>query len=103
MNSSSEHLYYNAYILRLWQERAASPAHPAVWRFSLEDTHTRQRHGFGDLARLMEFLQTQMEAGETRREGNEETRKKGNKETRASGQGSFSLHLLPSEKPTGQK
>jgi hypothetical protein len=67
MNSSSEHLYYHAYILRLWQERSASPAHPAVWRFSLEDTHTRQRRGFGDLAKLVGFLQAQMEAEETRR------------------------------------
>ena len=74
MNSSFEHLCYNAYILRLWQERAASPAHPAVWRFSLEDTHTRQRRGFGDLAGLVEFLQVQMEAGETKEKGDKETR-----------------------------
>lgn len=67
MNSSSKHLCYNAYILRLWQERAASSARPAVWRFSLEDTHTRQRRGFGDLDGLVAFLQAQMEAGETRR------------------------------------
>jgi hypothetical protein len=65
MNLSSEHLYYNAYILRLWQERSASPAHPAVWRFSLEDTHTRQRCGFGNLEGLIEFLQAQVKAGET--------------------------------------
>jgi hypothetical protein len=95
MNLSSEHLYYNAYILRLWQERSASPARPAVWRFSLEDTHTRQRRGFGDLAGLVEFLQAQMEA--------EETKKEGDKGTRTSGQGDFSLHLLASEKPTDQK
>jgi hypothetical protein len=78
MNLSSEHLYYNAYILRLWQERSASPARPAVWRFSLENTHTRQRRGFGDLEGLTAFLQKQMEDGETRKaEDKRETKRQG--------------------------
>ena len=64
MNSSSEHLCYRAYILRLWQERPVSPAHPAVWRFSVEDPRTGQRRGFGSLEGLVAYLRTQMEAGE---------------------------------------
>lgn len=61
MNPSHEHLIYRAYILRLWQERPASPECPAVWRFSLEDTHAQRRLGFGDLAALTAFLEAQME------------------------------------------
>ena len=55
-------LIYRAYILRLWQERPASPERRAVWRFSLEDTRARQRRGFGDLAELTAFLEAQIEA-----------------------------------------
>jgi hypothetical protein len=35
-----------------------------VWRFSLEDVHTRERHGFADLDALLAFLKTQMTNGE---------------------------------------
>jgi hypothetical protein len=52
---------YHAYLLRLWQERPASFERPAVWRFSLEDTRTRQRRGFGSLEALMSFLRAQVE------------------------------------------
>jgi hypothetical protein len=70
MTLSREHLTYCAYILRLWQERPASPECPAVWRFSLEDIHARRRVGFGDLAALTAFLEAQMEVEE--RVGNRE-------------------------------
>jgi len=30
------------------------------WRFSLQDAHTGQRHGFGSLSELMKFLEEQM-------------------------------------------
>ena len=49
---------YYAYLLRLWRERPAAPGRPAVWRFSIEDTRTRQRQGFGSLRALIAFLQT---------------------------------------------
>jgi len=51
---------YQVYLLRLWRERPASPERPAVWRFSLEDTRTRQRHGFGDLEALVAFLRAEL-------------------------------------------
>jgi len=60
----SKEVTYLAYVLRVWRERAESPGHPAVWRFSLEDINTRQRHGFGNLEALMAFLQQQVGAGD---------------------------------------
>jgi hypothetical protein len=74
MNSSSEHLCYRAYILRLWQERPVSSDRSAVWRFSVEDPRTGQRRGFGSLEELMAFLRTQMEAEEQGGRGKEVTR-----------------------------
>jgi hypothetical protein len=56
---------YRVYLLRLWRERPASPQHPAVWRYSVEDTCTRQRHGFGRLEELTAFLRTQAENEES--------------------------------------
>jgi hypothetical protein len=52
---------YQVYLLRLWQERPASCESPAVWRYSVEDTRTHQRHGFGNLEDLMEFFRTREE------------------------------------------
>lgn len=45
---------YRAYLLRLW---AVDSAGQPVWRASLQDTHTGERHGFADLAQLTSFLQ----------------------------------------------
>ncbi len=70
----SQHLCYRAYILRLWQERPASPEHSAVWRFSVEDPRTRQRQGFGSLEKLTAYLRARMEAGEQGSRGEEVTR-----------------------------
>ena len=57
--------HYQAYILRLWQERPATSDQSSVWRFSLEDTRTRQRRGFADLDKVLSYLQTQVvESGE---------------------------------------
>ena len=48
---------YRSYILRAWQERPASADRPALWRYSLEDTRTRQRRGFANLDDLTAHLQ----------------------------------------------
>jgi hypothetical protein len=53
-------LRYQAYVLRLWQEQAATPERVAVWRFMLEDPKTRQRRGFENLECLLAFLSAQM-------------------------------------------
>jgi hypothetical protein len=51
---------YEAYLLRFWQEQRQNTRLPAIWRFSLEDPHTGQRHGFATLEALFNFLQTQL-------------------------------------------
>jgi hypothetical protein len=42
---------YQAYLLRLWQERPQTP-----WRASLQDAATGKRRGFADLQSLFDFL-----------------------------------------------
>ena len=53
-------LHYQAYLLRLWQERPAAPGRPAVWRCSLEDPGRSERYGFGSLEAAVDFLRAQM-------------------------------------------
>ena len=55
-----EQHHYLSYLLRLWQERAASPA---VWRASLENSRTGERIGFADTTQLFAFLQEQVADG----------------------------------------
>jgi hypothetical protein len=50
---------YRTYILRFWEERDPNLKKPTVWRFSLEDPKTKQRHGFQDIASLVQFLERQ--------------------------------------------
>jgi len=60
---------YHVFIMRLWQERDATPSRPAVWRFSLEDARTRQREGFGSLQELVDFVQSQIDVDLDHEEG----------------------------------
>lgn len=48
------------YLLSMWQERSASPDHPAVWRYGLENVRTGQKHGFGNLDELVIFFKQRM-------------------------------------------
>jgi len=50
-------LRYHSFILTLWTEGGGLPNAPPVWRISLQDPHTAQRHGFTDVAELARFLQ----------------------------------------------
>ncbi len=45
-----------SYLLRLWP---ASSAGTCVWRASLANVQTGERHGFADLASLLAFLEAQ--------------------------------------------
>ena len=45
---------YRVYLLRLWQAEAGGRL---VWRATLEDARTGERHGFADLAQLCAFLE----------------------------------------------
>ncbi|MEP6775038.1 MAG: hypothetical protein ABJA50_05525 [Chloroflexota bacterium] len=55
-----EQHHYLSYLLRLWQERATSPA---VWRASLENSRTGELVGFADTMQLFAFLQEQVADG----------------------------------------
>jgi hypothetical protein len=52
---------YRSYLLRLWQIDAQGES---GWRASLEDPHTGEQLGFGNLERLFAFLIDQT-SGET--------------------------------------
>jgi hypothetical protein len=55
---------YLSYLVRLWQVRADGAW---IWRASLEDPRTGERHGFADLERLFAFLRQQTD-GDTQSE-----------------------------------
>ncbi len=57
MKSGTLQLNYQAYLLRCWQERSGLPGSAPIWRFSLEDTQTGERHGFGSLKALTAYLE----------------------------------------------
>ncbi len=52
---------YCSYLLRCWQEPSLVHLRPAAWRFSLENPHTGQRHGFATFDALMAFLRNILE------------------------------------------
>lgn len=51
-----EALRYRSYLLRFWEERSAATG-SAIWRFSLDNPRTGERHGFATLAALIAFLE----------------------------------------------
>ncbi len=53
-----EHLYL-AYLLRLWQ---ANSSEQRIWRASLENPHTGERHAFATLDALFAFLGAETKA-----------------------------------------
>jgi hypothetical protein len=55
MVKPTEH-HYASFLLRLWQ---TSDGDDQVWRASLENPGTRERHGFASLQELYEFIETQ--------------------------------------------
>ncbi len=52
---------YQSYLLRLWQ--VSEGGRPAL-RISLENTQTRERHGFTDLESMLAFLRESIEISE---------------------------------------
>jgi hypothetical protein len=51
---------YQVYVLRLWREQMDADDQPAVWRFSLDDTATGKRYGFGNIEALVAYLSAQI-------------------------------------------
>jgi hypothetical protein len=58
MTKSEPQQHYLAYMLRLWR---AGTSNGPVWRASLENPHTGERHTFADLEALIAHLRTQTE------------------------------------------
>ena len=55
---SSHHL---SFLVRCWQEHSVHAGHKmVVWRFSLQNLHTNQRHGFATLEALLLSLQSEL-------------------------------------------
>lgn len=53
---------YQSYIVRCWQERSAHAGREImVWRFSLQNPRTNQRHGFDTLEALLVSLQAELD------------------------------------------
>ena len=51
-----ERRQYRSYLLRLWQAQSGDSS---IWRASLEDVRSGERHGFADLEQLFAFLKQQ--------------------------------------------
>ena len=53
---------YQSYVLRCWQERSIHAGREImVWRFSLQNPRTSQRHGFDSLEALLVSLQAELD------------------------------------------
>ena len=50
---------YQSYILRLWEEPRPQVGEN-IWRFSLEDSRTKQRHGFSTFEALVAALKVEL-------------------------------------------
>ena len=64
---------YHAYLLRCWQEGAATPRAPPPWRFYVEEI-LPERHpkkGFSNLGALFAFLRAELAGSETEVSGDE--------------------------------
>ena len=57
----SKPLCYRSYIVRCWQEHSVHAGTKIlVWRFSLQDPRTNQRHGFATLEALLVSMQSDL-------------------------------------------
>ena len=55
-NNGNRAIRYHSFILSVWVETGPFPGSPPVWRMSLENPRTSERHGFKDLADMVVFL-----------------------------------------------
>ena len=66
MDTRSDPPRYRGYLLRFWEERSSQHDGPVVWRFSLEDPHTGERHPFANPGALIGFLRDRMQCDEAK-------------------------------------
>jgi hypothetical protein len=60
---------YRSYVLTFWEEQSDAPGAQVVWRFSLKDPRTNQRHGFASLEEMMAFLRLELAGGRANESG----------------------------------
>ena len=51
---------YASFLLTFWEERGFNSNISPVWRFRLEEPHTRQQFGFASLEELIAFLKSEL-------------------------------------------
>ena len=51
---------YGAYLLRCWQVRSDRPGRPATWRFTLQETGTKDGRSFRDLEAVPAHLEQEL-------------------------------------------
>ena len=51
---------YRSYVLTFWEERSQDTDTPVIWRFSLQDPRTGQRHGFASLEEMVGFVRAEL-------------------------------------------
>lgn len=63
---------YRSYLLRCWQEQAAGPGQPSVWRFGVQEVSGEQRQwAFGSFEEMVDFLLKELWGSELAQIGNE--------------------------------
>ena len=60
---------YRSYVLTFWKERGHDSGVQVVWRFSLKDPRTSQRHGFTSLEEMIAFLRLELASGRANENG----------------------------------
>lgn len=53
---------HHSFILTLWSESDDLVEGRPAWRFSLQDPHSLERHGFADLYELVSYLEAWLAA-----------------------------------------
>jgi hypothetical protein len=61
-------LLYQVYVLRIWQDQAATRERPARLRFSLENPNTGNRRGFASFEAFVAFLQEELKPNRENKE-----------------------------------
>ncbi|MCL4299120.1 MAG: hypothetical protein KJ077_25515 [Anaerolineae bacterium] len=63
---------YRSYLLRCWQEQAAGPGQPSVWRFGVQEVSGEQRQwAFASFEEMGDFLRGELMGSQPAQTGNE--------------------------------
>jgi len=63
---------YRSYLLRCWQEQAATPGQPPVWRFAVQEVSGEQRQwAFSSFEQVVDFLLDELRGRELSQKADE--------------------------------